>query len=285
MFRSLLMAALLAQGAPLLARTGPEIAYSTSSSVYLVNPNGSGKVQLYRGKGNSFISSVSLKPGGGEIAIVDNWVLKFVDYDSSGRQVGTTRSIASTCFRLADVHYRPDGSSVLYQELCGNDRYVKQVAVPTVANPSPAPSTLLTSPYLTDVTWDADGQGFVYALTTDTQWELRRHHLAGGDDLIAARAQPQFRFPDVANSGATLVISDSPLGTASGFTSEIDAQNGTSIRSNFVAGQMARYSPDDTRVLFIAKQGSGSYLRIKEPTNLQTQIGGRDSYSSVDWGN
>jgi len=294
MLRPLIIAMLMATSAPALSRVGPEIAFSTSTEVYLVNPDGSGKVRLYRAKSNNFISSVALKPGGGSIAFVENWVLKFLDYNGAGQPVGTVRTIKPDCYRLADAHYNPDGQRVIYRDLCGGHGKVKQVTVPVSATDSPIPTVLFDDSRIQDLGPMApDGRSFIYTLVTDTQMELRRHYIDGSSDPsdpLATASATQVRYPDISNDGARILFSNSALAAGAwpgpGYTSEINSTSGAATRTNFIAGRWARYAPNDPRIVYIAQQSySEVYLRYLDTDGLPKQIGGRDNYSSVDWGN
>jgi hypothetical protein len=276
------------------ARVGPEIAYSTATEVYLVNLNGSGKVRLHRSRSNDFISSVALKPGGGTIAWVENWTLKFLDYNASGQPVGTVRTIRPACYRLAHVHFHPDGGSVLYQELCPEGRVVKSVAVPTATVPTPVPSTLFTNAELQDLgPWEPGGNSFLYTASTATHMELRRHYTDGTADPMAIRSatpSEQLRYPDISSDGAAILIAHSPFMAACcpgpGYTSEIDAETGAMLKPNFITGNKARYAPDNVRAVFIvADSYNARYLRYRDTDGQVKQIGGKGVYWSVDWGN
>lgn len=297
MFRPLMIAMLLVTGsAQAIARTGPEIAYSTATEVYLINHDGSGKVRLHRSKSNDFISSVALRPGGGMVAWVENWTLKFLEYDGAGRPTSVVRTVRPVCYRLADVHFHPDAGAVSYQEICPEGRVVKRIAVPTAANPNPTPSVLFTHADLQDLgSWDPGGLSFVYTSLTATGMELRRHFTDGTTDptspitTTAEQNSLQLRSPDVSQDGERILIAHSPFIAACcpgpGSTSEIDAQSGTAIRPHFIAGNKARYAPDGVRAIYIyAVSYNERYLRYIDTDGLPKQIGGKAVYWSVDWG-
>ena len=290
MFRTMIFAAaLLATTAAAEARVGPEIAYSTGSEIFLVNPDGSGKVRIYRGKGSNFISSVSLRKDGGGAAFVENWVVKFINFTSTGQQQGTVRSIP-TCYRSADVNYRPDRQSVVYQELCGSGRSIKLIEVPSDANPNPVPQTLISNPDIIDVGgWDSDGASFVYTIANGVGWEVRRHFVGGADVLVASAASPgpQLRFPAISPDGLRVIASDwngSNAISGTGYIDEYDLSSGAALRSNFITGQRADYSPADGRILFMAKDGRSQYLRYLDTNGLTKQIGGSGTFHDIDWG-
>lgn len=295
MLRPLMLATLLVTSAPAFARIGPEVAYATATEVYLINPDGTGKVRLYRSKSNDFISTIALKPGGGLIAIVENWKLKFIEYNAAGQVTGTVRTVAPTCSRLADVHFHPNGGSVLYWELCPTNKIVKSVAVPTSAAPNPTPTTLFSDPNLQDLgPWEPAANSFLYATVASDHMELRRHYTDGTADPSAAiyssviGTAEQVRYPDVSSDGARILIASSPEAAAypgPGFTSEIDAATGAVLRPNFITGRRANYASDGVRAAFVfANSYNDQYLRYRDGTGQIRQIAGRNHYSAVDWG-
>lgn len=289
MLRPLTIFLMLTATSPTLARVGPEIAYSTGKEVYLASPVGGAKVRIFQAKGNAFISSVSLKKDGGAAAFVDNWVVKFISFTASGQQVGPIRSIP-TCYRSADVNYRPDGQAVIYHELCGNDHFVKMVEVPSEANPTPTPQGLVTNPYIVDVgSWDAAGLSFVYTVSNETGWEIRRHFLSGEDVPLVAELSPgpQLRHPSISPDGSRVLAADwngtYKLANA-GYVDEYAVASGDPTRSNFIPGQRADYSPTDGRVVYIAKDGRYQYLRYLDTDGSTKQISGSGVFHDVDWG-
>lgn len=291
MFRPLLVATLLStavMATPAAADVGPKIAYSTQTEIYLINPNGSGKVRLHRSRSNDFISSVSLRPNGGQIAFVENWVVKFMDFDASGRPVGSIRAIKPSCFRLANVRYHPNGESVLFQEYCGDKSEIKQSAVPSASNPEPVATVWFmensSAEGLFESAWDPSGSSIVYSRWGPNQSELRRLTLGGSDDLLFARTSEQIRYPDVSPDGTRILISNYALATTLGvgYTSEFNTQDG-SLGPNF-KGQYARYEPNGSRVVFIDYETyNARYLRYRNPDGSPGQIGGKAVYWSVDW--
>lgn len=280
---------LLTATAPALARVGPEIAYSTGREIHLISPSGAGKVSIYQNKGNSFVSSVSLKTDGGAAAFVDNWVVKFISFTASGQRIGPVRSIP-TCYRSSDVNYRPGADAVIYHELCGQDHFIKLVAVPSDANPTPAPQLLVSNRYIVDVgSWDAAGASFVYTVSDEIGWEIRRRFLSGEDVRVVAKSSPgpQLRHPSISPDGSKVLASDwngtSKLADT-GYVDEYSTASGSSVRSNFIPGQRADYAPLDSRVIFIEKESRAQYLRYLDTDGLTKQIGGSGIFSDVDWG-
>ena len=180
----------------------------------------------------------------------------------------------------------------MYQELCGSNRSIKLVAVPTDAAPNPLPQTLVSNPNIVDVGgWDSAGASFVYTVSSATGWELRRHFV-GGDDVPVTSVTspgPQLRYPSLSYDGLRVAAADwngSNAIAGTGYVDEYDSASGTSVRSNFITGYRADYAPYplDSRVLFIAKDGRSQYLRYLDTDGIQKQIGGSGAYHDVDWG-
>ena len=289
MLRPLAIFLLLAATAPALGRVGPEVAYSTGKEIYLISPNGAGKLRIYQSRGNAFVSSVSLKKDGGAAALVDNWVVKFITFTASGQQIGPVRSIP-TCYRSADVNYRPGVDAVIYHELCGQDHFIKLVAVPSEANPTPTPQLLVSNRYIIDVgSWDATGVSFVYTVSNEIGWEVRRHFLSGEDVLIVAKSSPgpQLRHPSMSPDGSRVLAADwngTNKSADTGYIDEYAVASGNSVRSNFISGQRADHAPLDGRVVFIEKEGRTQFLRYLDTDGLTKQIGGSGIFYDVDWG-
>ena len=292
MFRSLIICALVATATPAAARVGPEIAYTINNEIYLINPGGSGKVRIYRGKGSGFIDSVSLKKDGGAIAFVDNWVLKFMSYTATGAQSGAIYSLPG-CYRQANVQYHPDGNSVIYSELCNGTTYVRQVAIPTAANPKPVPQTLFDNPAIIDLgNFDASGTSFVYSISNATAWEIRRHYLTGADEVVVGKpaSGPQMRDPSISHSGTRVIAAhwhsnSGPAGT--NYSSEYDVGTGTVARSNFITGQIGDYAPDDVRIAYRTTEGKTTYLQYLDNTGIPRRItsgSGFAAFNDIDWG-
>jgi len=108
---------------------GPPIAYVKGStrgdSIYLVYPDGTGLTKVYQaprqGRFGSQIDRVSVKPGGGEVAFVqDSSHLMVQPFDSSGQPVGSAHEVTLTgSCAIYDPDYRSDGTLYVSEQCTG----------------------------------------------------------------------------------------------------------------------------------------------------------------------
>ena len=115
---TLALAGLLSSAAAAQSVGGPEIAFVKATAkgdeIHFINPDATGLTKFYpvgRGASSGKIERIAVRPGGGEIAWVeDNLKVKIQAHDSMGRPVGTARqvTIANNCVQ-GDLDYHPDG--------------------------------------------------------------------------------------------------------------------------------------------------------------------------------
>lgn len=295
MLRPLMFAALLAGNAQAASaeRIGPEIAYSINNQIFLINSNGSGNVRIHRAPGNAFIDSISLKSGGGQIAFVENWVLKFMSYDDGGARLGPIYALPG-CYRQFSVQFAPDGQSVIYGETCAGVRSFKRVAVPTADNPNPVPEILvdgLEYAYLGG--FDGAGQSFVYSVETASGYELRRYYLDGRtpNDVALLSIPPgsMIRNSALSHDGTKVLYSDwsGTFTTANtGYIDEYDVSTGA-VRDNVQRALLGDYGPSDAAILYAEKQGKTTYLRYLDSSGQPhtiTKSGAWEAFHDIDWG-
>ena len=294
--RALSMAAFLtfANASAAQARVGPEIAYSINNQIFLINPDGSGNVRIHRAPGNAMIDSISLRKGGGQIAYIENWVLKFMTYNEAGVPVGTIYALPG-CYRQFGVHFAPDGQSVIYGDSCNGARTIKRVAVPSATNPNPVPEILVSGPqYLYPGGFDGTGESFVYSFETESGHSMRRRYLDGrGDNDVAVLSTPlgsMIRNSALSHSGTKVLFSDwngtSVFSANTGYIEEYDIAAGEH-RTNVQRAAIGDYGPADTKILYAEKEGKTTYLRYRDTTGLPrnvTKSSAWEAFHDIDWG-
>ena len=292
MFRSLMIGLMLAASSPASARVGAEIAYSINNEIFLINSNGSGNVKIHRAPGNAFIDSISLRKGGGQIAFIEKWVLKFMNYDSTGARVGTVYSLPG-CYRQFDVQFAPDGQSVIYGELCGNLSSIRKIAVPTPANPAPTPETLVSGiQYLYVGGFDGTGQSFVYSFETPNGYQMRRHYLDGRSEndvtVLSTPLGSMIRHSALSHAGTKVLFADwggSYTTASTGYVEEYDITS-AEHRTNVQRASIGDYGPAD-EILYAEKEGKTTYLRYRDASGLTWSITKSSAYlafNDIDWG-
>ena len=130
MYKMMLLAAgLMTSTAGFAQAIGPSIAYVKGSargdSIYLVDPDGTGLTKVYQaprqGRVGSQIDRVTIKPGGGAVAFIQDsthlWVQAF---GGTGQPDGTAYEIdvPGNC-ALYDPDYRADGSLYVSDSCAG----------------------------------------------------------------------------------------------------------------------------------------------------------------------
>lgn len=295
MLRPFSLALLLtyASSAGAQARVGPEIAYSINNQIFLINSNGSGNVRIHRAPGNAHIDSISLRKGGGQIAFIERWVLKFMNYNDAGGQEGTVYSLPG-CYRQFDVQFAPDGQSVIYGELCNGVSAIRRVAVPTPANPTPAPETLVPNVQYLDLgSFDGTGQSFVYSFETSSGYQMRRHYVDGRTDndvaILSTPLGSMIRNSALSHGGTKVLFADwggSYTTASTGYIEEYDIASGE-LRTNLQRASIGDYGPADDKILYAEKEGKTTYLRYRDASGLArnvTKSTAWEAFHDVDWG-
>ena len=108
---------------PMAANAAPPIAYISSggsaNEVWLVNADGSGAKRIYSASSKIPITFIDLRPGGGQVAIVENRnSVRLINYDAAGVPTGTISVPVPTGCQIAGLDYHPSDSSILYSQTC-----------------------------------------------------------------------------------------------------------------------------------------------------------------------
>lgn len=126
---------------------GPPIAYvkksNTGDEIYLVNPENTGLLRLYKAPRKTSIGHIDLRPGGGEIAFTEDFrTLKILSFDSYGRPgVGeprTVREMTIPC-SLFGPDYHPTDGRLAYIEGCGAANFAVWTVQPGATEPNQQP--------------------------------------------------------------------------------------------------------------------------------------------------
>ena len=290
MLRSLLLSALsITACSQAVAQTsgGPPIAYvkfgGTTQDLYLVNPDGSGARKLYSAPRKFYITTLDLKPGGGEIAFVERAsgspvTLKVLSFTAAGVAIGNPRSLAMPC--APDyIDYHPTAPKLIFSAICGTNSAIGTIdtngsnfaivrAAPTQTNWHGQPR------------WKRDGT-YLYVYSNDpVAYNLCRNDCVGADSVYFSSSQ--IGRIDVGRLGDTVLI-DTPVF----YISEIDGSSGAMLRSNFLTGRGGHYSADDKDVLYLSNHSaSGDYLLVYHgDTGITTRLTTKGDFGPFDWRN
>jgi hypothetical protein len=258
--------------APASAVIGPQIAYSTASTIFLVNPDGTGQTTLYTAPRKASISWVDLKAGGGEVAFIENYKLKILSYDDRGLPVGSARTVSFACGTILVVDHHPSDGSVIVKDGCTPQHFWRVGAGASSADPQP----LLTSSHaLGGVVWSADGSRIYYE---DLDGIHALDPSTGQAPVVSTSGSPW----DVTRTGDRLILST----TANNYIIH-DLTTGT-ITDGCTQAQTVRYGNNDTQMAYRSPvaHGGGVYVLVHNAdcSGAPFRITGKaGAYPGLDW--
>ena len=252
------------------AITGPPISFSTGNSIYLVNPDGSGLALLYQGARGTAVQSVDLKRGGGEVAFIENHVLKVLPYGANGRPIAGPRVISLPCPVALSVDHNSADDSLAVKDGCAPNHIWRVAAGAAAAYPQP----LVTQPQtIGDVVWSRDGSRLYYEYIDG----LRAFDPATGANMVV--------YPDhtvwspTLNGDRLILAGTNNTYFIHDFASGADAPGCTT-------GQMIHYGDDDAQMVYrIPARNLSFYVAVQNSNclggpHVLTRAG---AYAGIDW--
>jgi hypothetical protein len=269
---SLLAGALLsAVASPALSTIGPPIGYISGSTIFLVNPDGTGLAGVYTAPRKSTLSSLSLRPGGGEVAFVENHKLKILDYDDRGVATGAARSVSFPCGTILESDYAPDGSLAVKDGCAPNNIW----HVAAGASSSDSSPVVTSGETIGDVMWSRDGARIYYDLADG----IRSYDVATGTSTVIS---PDHSMWDVTQTGDRLILGGSNY---SYFVHDLTSGNDTPGCTQAFA---VHYGNNDTQMVYRSPvaHGGGSYILLinSDCSGAPFRITGKaGAYVGPDW--
>ena len=110
---------------PAFAGIGPEIAYQeqhqNGDEIYLINPDGTGHSLVFKAPSKNFVSSLDMRPGGGELAVALRTRLFIVDYDGRGVKTSSREiPLPTPGCSFGSLDYHPSDGSLIASQFCGS---------------------------------------------------------------------------------------------------------------------------------------------------------------------
>ena len=247
------------------AVTGPPISFSAGNSIYRVTPDGTGLTLVYQGGRGSAVQWVDLKRGGGEVAFIENHILKVLTYNELGRATSAARTISIPCPVALAVDHNPADDSLAVKDGCAPNRVWR-------VDSTGAHAMITDSNTIGDIDWSADGSHLYYEAVDG----IRAFYPATGatavvySDHTIWSATPDGDRLIIATTNNNYLIHD--------FTTGADSPGCTQ-------GQIIHYGNGDTQMVFRIPARSGFYVAV-ENTNcasglhVLTRAG---AYAGVDW--
>lgn len=273
---------------------GPPIAYvkrvSNGDEIYLVNPDGTGQIRVYKARSKIQVTMLDLRPAGGEIAFTENHsTLKLLAFDDYGRpSVGNPREIrrvASPC-TVESPDFHPTAGTLLYVEGCGRDRAVWTVQSGGAQRDA---SPLFSSVAVFRARWSRLGDSIYYvglrdgAASSDPTYLYHRAGTAAPEELGVLNSWSTF---DVARVGEKLFwnLDD---GRFKMLDFSTGATTADAVVLNCPSGSRMTRSADDGEMVYQSPwaRGKGNHVMIA-PTDCNTDpraLTGEGSWGWLDW--
>lgn len=272
---------------------GPPIAYvkrlSNGDEIHLVSPDGQEHRQIYKAKSKIQISMLDLKPGGGEVAFLENYyTLKILAFDNFGRPLPgnprTIRTVTSPC-NVESPDYHPSNGTLLFVEGCSRDRAVWTVQS-GASSRDDAP--LLSSVAVYRARWSGAGDAVYYLgllPNAGTSDPVYLHRFA---NAAHAKLGPVYDWQtfDVTRVG------DKVFWGGNNSFWMLDGSSGSTADAEPLAcprGTRMSRSPNDSQMVFQSPQsrGKGNYIMIGSTNCLTdpTALTGAGSWGWLDWRN
>ncbi len=277
-------ASLALAAAPALA--APPIAYALVSSngsqdLYLVNPNGSGKVLLYSA-GKASIGMVDMDPVANRLAIVqsNSSGFKIIDYNASGVRTNVT-TVADSC-QINGFDFHPSDGSLLVSEWCSAQ---DQLQVRRWTNSGFDTQPLATfgsgqDSAIGQVRWLGDGSGFLinylHSDGTTLHRRLDRYMLGNLGAPVTVTSLPFSANADFDTARCTATSAGPCWALAyddgSGNIHKLHFDSMSATEDSVKAGSTPHFSPDNSQLLY----------RLQLRPNMLLKV---DSFSLVAKGN
>lgn len=287
MLRSLILAALVSTVAAGAAQAagGPPIAYIKAGSaqqIYLVNPDGTGLTRVYTAPRKTGLGSPDLKPGGGELAFVEQLGIKIQKLAESGQPDGAATPLpGAPCNFTQSPDYHPSGDGrFVFIAACGFGNF----QVMTYKSGDAAPTLLFTLGGANRIRWSRSGDHLIYdeaESATSSAMRLKRRNVATAaiEDFGALSALDTF---DVARTGERLAFGSQQAPRLFDFASMSD----TSQAAPLCPGDDIHFSPDDTQIVYETPHSArGTYIQIKasDCSGSASSLTGKGDWHDKDW--
>lgn len=270
----------------LLAGVGPEIAYQeqhqNGDEIYLINPDGTGRVLVYKGATKNFVNGLDMRPGGGELAVSFRTKLFIVDYDDRGVRTGPARSIPlpNPGCTVGALDYHPSDGSLVMSQACGSTSY-KVYRLP------PGASTFESTPLLdfnvpTAARWSRSGTKLYYIKADQGIFAY------DPSSATSAQVQPAgWGLYDLLLQGEQSVwnVSGGPTNLPEG-TYKIGDLNSGVQRDGCRLATTIHFGSNDTRMVFRTPLSAGGYnvmVQNADCSGAPFSLTGKGAFYYVDW--
>lgn len=267
------------------AEAAPPISYArvsgNSNEVWLVGAQGGAAKRIYSTSSKIGLSSLDVRPGGGQVAVVENRnSIRVINYDDAGTGTGTLQIPFPSDCQIKGLDYHPNNGSLLFSRSCagGSDMRIQQYANGQISD---VIAGVTAAPF--EIRWLRDGSGFLWRVaSTPTGQQIRRSDITNPQAstvLWQMPISPSLAWMDIAHTADALLV------TWSGPPAEVHRYNfdfaGVTHQGVVAQGQNGHYSTDDSGTLYRVQTKSGYNLTVKDGQGVRTVASGNIGVS--DW--
>ncbi len=275
---------------PLAASAAPTIAYTNSTGgnadLYLINPNGIGKVLLYSSPNKSNIGLVDMDPTANRLVITESGSkgFKIIAYNDAGVRQSVTSVNPDDCF-VQGIDFHPTDGSLIVSRYCQASsvlevrRYTSGGYDTSALFNAGDPQTNA----IDTVRWLGDGSGFLLKYgSVATGGHIQRHSLTNPSAPVDVWFNPDFtkgyQTFDVARCAPSVACSKLVASDGQNlFQIDFDSSGG-SAPVLLRVGVDGHYSPNNSQLLYRIPAKGGQQLMIDSAT-LVSKV----SAGAKDW--
>jgi len=285
-------ASLLLAAAP--AHAAPPIAYTMANNqksvdLFLVNPDGTGKIKLYTTAKGANIRLLDMNPNANQLAILESssqHLVKIIDYDSAG-VAGTITILNDPCL-ISGIDFHPTDGSLLVSHWCQSTDTLEVRQWSNEAFDSQPLATFGTSSNaIGQVHWLGDASGFLIYFAhpegTTQQRQIDRYMIGTMSAPVTVVVLPRSAVGEFDTARCT-TSSTGPCwamayddGAGQVHKVHFDAMSTT--EDSVQAGSSPHYSPDNSQLLYRLQTHAGYYLKVDNFTLVSKAA----VYAPLDW--
>lgn len=277
------------------AFAAPPIAYTMANNtksvdLFLVNPDGTGKVRLYTTAKGGSIHLLDMNPIANQLAIVESTsqhVVKVINYSAAG-VAGTITTFNDPCF-ISGIDFHPTNGSLLVSHWCPTTDTLEVRQWSNGAFDSQPLATFGSGQTnaIGQAHWLGDGSGFLIFFAhpegTGQQRQIDRYMLGTSSAPVTVVVLPRSAVGEFDTARCTasstgpcwaMVYDD---GANQVHKVHFDAMSTT--EDSVQAGASPHYSPNNSQLLYRLQTHAGYYLKVDNFTLVSKAA----VYAPLDW--
>lgn len=289
----LISAAALFAAAPV--RAAPPIAYTMANNLkgvdlFLVNPDGSGKVKLYSTPKGSSIQLLDMNPIANQVAIVESssqHVVKFINYSAAGG-AGAITTLNDPCL-IGGIDFHPSNGSLLVSHWCSDidNLEVRQWSNGTFDSQPLATFGSGQTQAIGKLRWLGDGSGFLiyyaHAVGTTQQRQIDWYTIGMSSAPITVVVLPRSAIGEFdtarCTSPSTVPCHAMVYDDGANQVHRVHFDPMSTIEDSVQAGASPHYSPNNGQLVYRVQGHAGYDLKV-DSVSLITKA---SIYAPIDW--